>query len=141
MLHPTPMSVALVTITHDGIGKAIVEAAESILGGQAMTVRHCSFTAGDDVERFEGRVMETVRKADDGDGVLVLTDLVGATPCNIAQRLAPAHHVRVLSGISLPMVLRVFTYARCDLAQLIQRAGDGARIGVIECGPPDQATS
>lgn len=135
------MSVALVTITHNGIGKTVVDAAESILGSQAMTVHHCSFDAGDDVERFESRVMDTVRKADNGDGVLVLTDLVGATPCNIAQRLAPTYHVRVLSGISLPMVLRVFTYARTDLAQLIQRAGDGARIGVIECGLPDQAHS
>ncbi|WP_083331040.1 PTS sugar transporter subunit IIA [Halofilum ochraceum] len=139
MPHPTPMSVALVTITHNGIGKAIVDAAESILGSQAMDVHHCSFNAGDDVERFEGEVMDTVGKADDGDGVLVLTDLIGATPCNVAQRLAPKHHVRVLSGISLPMVLRVFTYARCDLAQLIERAGDGAHVGVIECGPPDQA--
>lgn len=141
MRYPAPMSVALVTITHNGIGTAIVEAAESILGSQAMTVHHCSFNAGDDVARFEHRVMDTVRKADEGDGVLVLTDLIGATPCNIAQRLAPTHHVRVLSGISLPMVLRVFTYARCDLAQLIERAGDGARVGVIECGPTDQAKS
>lgn len=133
------MSVALVTITHNGIGKAIVDAAESILGNQTMDVHHCSFNAGDDVERFEAEVMDTVSKADMGDGVLVLTDLIGATPCNIAQRLAPTHHVRVLSGISLPMVLRVFTYARCDLAQLIKRAGDGAHVGVIECGPPDQA--
>lgn len=135
------MSVALVTITHNGIGKAIVDAAESILGSQAMTVHHCSFNAGDDVERFEGRVADTVRRADAGDGVLILTDLIGATPCNIAQRLAPMHHVRVLSGISLPMVLRVFTYARSDLSQLIQRAGEGARVGVIECGPADQAKS
>lgn len=133
------MSVALVTVTHNGIGKAVVDAAESILGSQTMTVHHCSFSAGDDVERFESRVMDTVRKADDGDGVLILTDLIGATPCNVAQRLAPTHRVRVLSGISLPMVLRVFTYARSDMAQLIQRAGDGARVGVIECGPPDQA--
>jgi PTS system ascorbate-specific IIA component len=135
------MSVALVTITHNGIGKAIVDAAESILGRQGMTVRHCSFNAGDDVGGFEDRVIDTIRKSDDGDGVLILTDLIGATPCNIAERLAPTHHVRVLSGISLPMVLRVFTYARSDLAQLIQRAGDGARLGVIECGPPGQARS
>jgi PTS system ascorbate-specific IIA component len=135
------MSVALVTITHNGIGKAVVDAAESILGGQGMTVQHCSFNAGDDVEGFEGRVIDTVRNSDDGDGVLILTDLIGATPCNIAERLAPTHRVRVLSGISLPMVLRVFTYARSDLAQLIQRAGDGARLGVIECGPPGQARS
>jgi PTS system ascorbate-specific IIA component len=135
------MSVALVTITHNGIGKAIVGAAESIVGRQTMTVHHCSFNAGDDVEQFEGRVVDTVRKADDGDGVLVLTDLIGATPCNVAQRLAPTHRVRVLSGISLPMVLRVFTYARCDMGQLIERAGDGARVGVIECGPPDQPSS
>ncbi len=135
------MSVALVTITHNGIGKAIVDAAETILGSQAMTIRHCSFNAGDEVERFERRVRDTVRQADDGDGVLLLTDLVGATPCNIAQRLASTHHVRVLSGINLPMVLRVFTYARADLAQLIQRAGDGARSGVIECGPPDRTRS
>ncbi|MFW5969192.1 MAG: PTS sugar transporter subunit IIA [Halofilum sp. (in: g-proteobacteria)] len=139
-LRLTSMSVALVTVTHDGIGSAIVEAAESILGTADMAVRHCSFSAGDDVTRFEARVMETVRGADDGHGVLILTDLIGATPCNVARRLALTHNVRVLSGISLPMVLRVFTYADSDLAQLIQRARDGARLGVIECDPSDQAT-
>lgn len=132
------MSVALITVTHNGIGETIVEAAESILGNRPMAIRHFSFTTMDNVEAFQDRVANAVGNLDDGDGVLILTDLFGSTPCNVAQRMAPAHHVRVLSGISLPMVLRVFTYAGFDLAQLIQRAGDGARIGVIECGPPDR---
>lgn len=131
------MSVGLLTITHNGIGESIVEAAESILGPQSMPTRHFSFHASDAVERFEAAVAEAVAALDTGEGVLVLTDLYGSTPCNVARRLAPTHHVRVLSGLSLPMALRVFTYARLDLDQLVRRATDGGRVGVIECTPAD----
>ena len=131
------MTVGLITVTHNGIGKAICDAAEAILGDPIGGVRHFGFEPGDHAEHVLDDMIAAIRELDDGDGVAVLTDLYGATPCNIARRLAPEQNVRVLSGISLPMVLRLLNYTHLPLEQVIQRATDGAHIGVIACGPPD----
>jgi PTS system ascorbate-specific IIA component len=127
------MTIGLITITHNAIGANIVDAAESILGPPPMHVTHFTFTGTDCAENVKGELARAVADLDRGDGVLILADLYGSTPCNIARRLAPAHQVRVVSGISLPMVLRVFSYARLDLAQIALRATDGARLGIVEC--------
>lgn len=131
------MTVGLITVTHNGIGRAICDAAEAILGDSPGGVRHFGFEPGDSGETLLEAMIAAVREIDQGDGVAVLTDLYGATPCNIARRIAPHHNVRVLSGISLPMVLRLLNYTHLELEQVVQRATDGAHIGIIECGPPD----
>ena len=131
------MTIGLITITHNRIGAAIVESAVAILGPQPVPMRHFSFAAQDCVDAAYSELAEAVRELDQGAGVLILTDLYGSTPCNIARRLAGGHRVRVVSGISLPMVLRVFSYACLELREIALRATDGARLGIVECGPPD----
>lgn len=129
------MSIGLITITHGRIGEDLVEAARQILGQPALPIRHFVFEPADDPEAKGTALLDAVRELDTGDGVLILADLYGATPCNIAHRLTPEHHVRVLSGINLPMVLRVLNYAGLDLDTITRRAAEGGRIGVIDCGP------
>ncbi len=130
------MTVGLITVTHNGIGEAICDAAEAILGRSPAGVRHFAFAPGDSADTLLRDLTAAVGEIDAGDGVAVLTDLYGATPCNIARRLGPDQPVRVLSGINLPMVLRLLNYTHLELERVIQRATDGAHIGVIECGPP-----
>ena len=127
------MTIALITITHNRIGEQLAETAEEILGSPPFAVRHFVVRPDDDPARIEADVADSVRSIDSGDGVLILADLYGSTPCNIARRVAPAHHVRVLSGVNLPMMLRVYSYARLDLDTMARKAAEGARIGVIEC--------
>jgi len=129
------MSIGLITITHGRIGEDILDAACQILGTPSLEVRHFVFAPGDEPERIESALYDAIGGIDSGEGVLILSDLYGATPCNIAHRLPARHEVRVLSGINLPMVLRVLNYAELDLATIAARAAEGARIGVIDCGP------
>lgn len=129
------MPVGLVTITHGRIGEELVQVARQILGDPRMPIRCCRFEPRDDTGQLERDLAYNVGEIDDGAGVLVLTDLYGASPCNTAWRLVPDYRVRVLSGINLPMVLRVFNYANLDLETMTRRAAEGARIGVIDCGP------
>lgn len=127
------MTIALITITHNRIGEQLAETAEEILGPPPFAVRHFVVRPDDDPARIEAAVIDAVRSIDAGDGVLILSDLYGSTPCNIARRVAPAHHVRVLSGVNLPMMLRVYSYGRLDLDTIAHKAAEGGRIGVIEC--------
>ena len=67
--------------------------------------------------------------------VLVLTDVLGATPCNVAQRLADGERAQVLAGVNLPMLLRAITYRAEPLAAMAQRALDGGVRGVVAVAP------
>ena len=73
---------------------------------------------------------------DRGDGVLVLTDLYGSTPANLAVALGDRHdRIRVLAGANLPMLVRALSYAGLELDQLVDKALTGGRDGVLRCGP------
>lgn len=67
--------------------------------------------------------------------VLVLTDVFGATPCNVAMRLADSTHVRVVVGVNVPMLWRAVTYRKNPLPMLVERAVSGAVQGVMELAP------
>ncbi len=67
--------------------------------------------------------------------VLVLTDVLGATPCNVAQRLADGERTQLLAGVNLPMLLRAITYRAEPLAAMAQRALDGGVRGVVAVAP------
>ncbi len=127
------MTIGLITITHNQIGKQLADTAGEILGPPTFAVRHFVVRPDDDPARIESEVIDSIRTVDSGDGVLIVSDLYGSTPSNIARRVAPAHHVRVLSGVNLPMMLRIFSYFRLDLDSLALKAAEGGRIGVIDC--------
>lgn len=129
------MSIALVTITHDHIGEEIFDTACQILGDPSFQVHHVHFGPQDAPEDLERALVAAIVELDTGDGVLVLCDLYGSTPCNVARRLPPAHEVQILSGVNLPMMLCVLNYAHLDLEDLAGKAAEAGRIGVVQCAP------
>ena len=128
------MSVGILLLTHGRIGAVLHDAAQSILGASPLPT--LSLTAPGDCDPQQ--VLEEARRSadqlDSGDGVLVLTDLYGATPGNIACRLRDLHAVRVVSGVNLPMLIRVLNYPDLDLDRLADKAISGGREGVLSCG-------
>jgi PTS system ascorbate-specific IIA component len=77
----------------------------------------------------------------ESDEVLVLTDVFGATPCNVAQRLCDAPQVRVVAGVNVPMLWRALCYAAEPLEALVQRALAGASQGVLQLPVPHNSAS
>lgn len=130
------MTIALITITHNRIGAHLTETAETILGSPSFSVRHFMIGPDDDPESMQREVVQTIAEIDSGDGILIVTDLYGSTPCNIARQVCANHEVRVLTGVNLPMMLRIFSYAAAGIDELAGKALDGGRIGVMECGSP-----
>jgi PTS system ascorbate-specific IIA component len=77
---------------------------------------------------------------DQGDGVIVLTDMFGSTPSNIATALTRDNeHVTVIAGVNLPMLVRLMNYPRLSMAQLKDKALSGGREGIFSCGPEGEA--
>jgi len=71
------------------------------------------------------------------DRILVMTDMFGATPCNVAQRLIDGHNIRLVTGTNLPMLLRTITYRQESLDTLVARALAGGTQGVMQVAPAD----
>ena len=126
------MSVGILLITHEGIGNALVAVATRLLRQLPLATEAFEVPFDGDVDALLPQASAALRRVDGGQGVLVLTDLYGATPSNIAAKLARlGTPVRRVSALSLPMLLRVMNYADLELDQLPAVAAAGARNGAI----------
>jgi len=125
------VSVGILLLTHEAMGDALIETARHLLGRISLKIDAFSIPPGSDTDFAMTSAAARVRKLDSGDGVLVLTDVFGATPSNIIDKIQPLGvKLRRVSGLNLPMLLRVLNYSEQNLAELAQTAADGARAGV-----------
>ena len=126
------MAVGILLVTHKGIGTALLAVAGKLMPNLPLKATAFEVAFDDDPEAMLPAASAALRSVDQGDGVLVLTDLYGATPSNLAAKLAhlgtPVHRV---SGLGLPMLLRVMNYAELGLDELPAVAAAGARNGVV----------
>lgn len=125
------MSVGVLIVTHDGLGASMLDTARRLIGEPRSRVETVAVSFSASPEHAGNELAPTAERLDDGEGVLILTDLYGATPSNAAHRAAAGRHVRVVSGLSLPMLVRVLNYADEPLDRLAERAATGARNGVV----------
>ena len=126
------MAVGVLLVTHKGIGTALIGVAAKLLPHLPLKTEAFEVAYDDDPDVVLPAASAALRRVDDGDGVLVLTDLYGATPSNVAARLARlGTPVRRVSAASLPMLLRVLNYAELGLDELPAVAAAGARNGVV----------
>ena len=125
------MSVGVLLVTHEKIGTALIEAARHVLTQLPLHVESVEVGADTDPEIALLDTANLGRQLEQNGGVLVLTDLFGATPCNVALRLHKSGlNTRCVSGLNLPMLLRVLNYADQPLSELAEIAARGGRDGV-----------
>ena len=124
--------VGIIVVSHADYGSAMLRTAEFILG----PLSDCSSISVD----VAHEVSETVRRLDDaaqrldkGAGVIILTDMFGGTPTNLALSLLGSHKVEVVTGVNLPM-LKVFTSRDKQLDELAQLAGEAGAKGIVVAG-------
>jgi mannose PTS system EIIA component len=125
--------IGVLLVTHGEIGTALLASASQILGGAPEQVVTLSVWRQDDPDDLVLRATELLERIDAGDGVLVLTDIFGATPGNVVSRLLNDGQVEGVSGVSLPMLLRVLTgrMKQGNLAAAVKRAMSGGAEGVV----------
>jgi PTS system ascorbate-specific IIA component len=125
------MSVALLIITHTPLGSALQQAASGILGDMPLPLAVMDIQPDADPQQEIQRAEALLAELDQGDGVLLLTDLYGSTPSNIASRLVqPGRAVRLLSGLNLPMLIRIMNYPTLPLDALAEKAANGAHYSI-----------
>ena len=127
------MSVGLLIITHNDVGRVLLDATVGMLGVQPIPTAVLGITSDKDPDAMVDRAHQLARAVDSGDGVLVLTDLFGSTPSNVAWAMQRDQHAIVIAGVNLPMLLRVMNYPKLSLDELAEKALSGGRDGVLMC--------
>ena len=128
------MGAALLLITHDNIGKSLLSAAESMMGGFPISYKNLVITQHMDIEQGFKQANQLCRELDEGDGVLVVTDMYGSTPGNIAVKLLQDKSEIdkiIMTGANLPMLVRIMNYAHLSLAELAEKANTNESIFII----------
>lgn len=116
------MAVGVLIITHGNTGAALLSAASHVLGGPQAGARAIAVEPGDDAVRVEAGARSDLAAIDDGAGVIVFTDVYGATPSNIGGRLIAPGHVEVVAGVNLPMLVKALAYRYLPIDQVLARA-------------------
>ena len=128
------MSVGILLITHNHLGADLIETARGMLCETPLAVANLSVSPASDPDEVLERARKLCGRLDSGGGILVLTDMFGSTPSNIACRLCDDHHqIRILAGLNLPMLIRIFNYPTLDLDALKEKALSGGHDGVLNC--------
>lgn len=126
------MSVGLLLITHPGLTGPYPALLERLLGRIPLSIACFEVDFDSEAELLLPKVSRLLRQLDQGDGVLILTDLYGASPSNLAAQLGQfGVSVRWVSGMNLPMLLRICNYCEQSLDELAHTAASGGRTGII----------
>ena len=121
----------ILLITHGPLGEAMLAGAAHVLGRKPPNAAAINIEPGDQVEQRLAEARKLVKAIDDGSGVLVLTDIFGATPANIAGCLLDSAHVEGIAGVNLPMLVKALAYRHLPLGELTAKALEGGAQGQI----------
>jgi len=123
-------AVGVILVTHVDYGASLLRAAEVILGPLA-DCTSIQVDAALDVKETVTRLKEAVRLLDKGCGVIVLTDMFGGTPTNLSLSLLTSGSIEVVTGVNLPMILKVFESRQMELSKLADVAMDAGGKGIV----------
>lgn len=126
--------IGIIIVAHGKYGSAILRAAELILGPQSDCVA-VGVESAHDAEEAVRRLNDAAQRLDQGEGVLALTDMFGGTPTNLALSLLKNHKAEVVTGVNLPMLIKVFENRnQSSLPELAKMAGNAGKAGIVDAG-------
>ncbi len=123
--------IGILIVAHGALGESLIQCATHVMGTRPPLLEQFGIDMHDDPSTLLPVMQKVVQDLDEGDGVLVLSDIYGATPCNIVSKLVKQNSVEGIAGVNLPMLVRALTYRNGDLAKLAEKALSGGQEGVI----------
>ncbi|MBL8485833.1 MAG: PTS fructose transporter subunit IIA [Rhodocyclaceae bacterium] len=123
--------IGLFLITHTTYGESLIQCACHVLNRRPPQIVQLGVAAQDDPLDLLPLAESMMHFVDTGEGVLIMTDIYGATPSNIALKLLDPGRVEGITGVNLPMLLRALTYREKGMGVLLTRAIAGGRDGVL----------
>jgi PTS system mannose-specific IIA component len=118
--------IGIVLVTHGSLARAFLAALEHVMGPQRCVAAVC-IAPDDDMQTRRSDILENVRACDTGDGVIVLTDMFGGTPSNLAISIMEQARVEVLAGVNLPMLVKLASMRDHPIAEAARTAQEAGR--------------
>lgn len=125
--------IGIIVISHGDLSASLLRTTENILG----PLNDCASISVDiahESSEAVRRINSAARRMDKGKGVLILTDMFGGTPANIALSLIGQYEVEVVTGVNLPMMIKAFTSRSTDLKSLASLVENAGREGILDAG-------
>jgi PTS system ascorbate-specific IIA component len=123
--------IGILIIAHDSLGESFMACAKHVMGKEATQLAFLAVSNHDDLNSLLPKAQALIATLNSGEGVLVLSDMYGATPCNIVGKLLQPGIVEGVAGMNLPMLIRTMTYRHEPLLVLVEKAISGGREGVV----------
>lgn len=127
--------IGLLLIAHGDVAQSLLDSAKHILGNEPEQCQIVSVQNHNDCEALCSHIQACMARFDQCEGILILTEIYGATPSNQVMPFLAAGKVAAIAGINLPMLLRTITYRHLGLDQLVEKAISGGREGVMTFNP------
>ena len=119
--------IGLVLVTHGGLAVELIRAMEHVVGPQENTTAVC-MGPDDDMGRRRADIQKAVSSVETGEGVIILTDMFGGTPSNLAISIMEANFIEVIAGVNLPMLIKLASIrSTLDLQSAIAKAQEAGR--------------
>jgi PTS system mannose-specific IIA component len=119
--------IGMVLVTHGRLAQELVAALEHVVGAQP-NIASVSIGPDDDMERRRRDILESAQRVDDGTGVVVLTDMFGGTPSNLAISIMDKANIEVIAGVNLPMLIKLASVRKTEkLAGAVASAQEAGR--------------
>ena len=123
--------IGVLIIAHGNLSDSLAGAVTHVLGARPLQFETLEVAATDDPLHLLPKARSLVNELDTGDGVLIFSDIYGATPCNLASKLLVSGRVEAVAGVNLPMLVRAFTYRDKGMETMIKKAISGGCDGVL----------
>ncbi|HEV2978159.1 MAG TPA: PTS fructose transporter subunit IIA [Casimicrobiaceae bacterium] len=123
--------IGILIVAHDTLSDSLAGAVTHVLGARPLQFETLQVAATDDPQQLLPKARALVNELDTGDGVLIFSDIYGATPCNLASKLLVSGRIEAIAGVNLPMLVRAFTYRDKGMETMIKKAISGGCDGVL----------
>jgi len=123
--------IGILLITHGTFGESLIQNVCHVLNKRPALIGQLGVAAQDDPLDILPMAKVLLKEVDDGEGVLIMTDILGATPANLALKLLEPGRIEAVAGVSLPMVLRALTYRKNGMSTVLKKAISGGHDGII----------
>ena len=123
--------IGILIVAHDTLGESLGRAVTHVLGSRPDQFETFGVSAGDDPLNLLPKARDLVDSLDTGEGVVIFSDIYGATPCNLAIKMLQPGRIEGIAGVNLPMLVRAFTYRAKGMDTMIKKAISGGCDGVL----------
>ena len=111
--------IGILLVTHGEIGNSLIDCAAHILDSPPKSVESISINSNKDLNQYTNIISQKIQNLDRGHGVLIMTDIYGATPCNLLNKFIQKDKVEVVTGINLPMLIKAISDRKDNIKTLI----------------------